>query len=101
LRRTPKLLANESVEKEISNYFQKKFNENLFHERNLQEKIDYIRRIYLNHNPHSELSDQQRQHIRDLSGERDKFANVYSSYSASSKLKKRKTSHSRSKSRGK
>lgn len=56
LRRTPKI-TNESVEKEISSYFQKKFTENVFYERNLQEKIDFIRKIYLNHNHQAELSD--------------------------------------------
>jgi hypothetical protein len=34
LRKTPKL-TNESVEKEISNYFQKKYSESMVHERNL------------------------------------------------------------------
>lgn len=56
LRRTPKI-TNESVEKEISNYFHKKFSENLLFERNLQDKIEFIRRIYLNHNHNAELSD--------------------------------------------
>lgn len=49
IRKTPKI-TNESVEKEITHYFQKKFSENMSHEKKLQDKIDYIRRVYLNHN---------------------------------------------------
>jgi len=45
------------VEKEISSYFKKKYTDNFMHERNLQEKIDFIRRIYLNHQHPGELSD--------------------------------------------
>ncbi len=59
IRRTPKI-TNESVEKEISHYFQKKFNENMFYEKNLQDKIDFIRKVYLNHNHIGDLSEKQR-----------------------------------------
>lgn len=60
LRRTPKMI-NDSVEKEITNFFKKKFTDkfsdnNKFQERNLQEKIDFIRRIYMKHD-HAAFSD--------------------------------------------
>ena len=71
LRRTPKPMTNESVEKEISSYFKKKYSDNMIHERNLQDKIEFIRRIYLNHNHNAQLSDQQKQQLRDLSGEKN------------------------------
>ena len=75
LRRTPKI-TNESVEKEISNYFQKKFSDSMHHEKNLQDKIEFIRRIYLNHNHAAQLSDVQRQQIRELSSEKRSTSNV-------------------------
>jgi len=59
IRRTPKI-TNESVEKEITHYFQKKFNENMSYEKNLQDKIEFIRKVYLNHNHIGELSEKQR-----------------------------------------
>ena len=69
MRRTPKI-TNESVEKEIQNFFHKKFNENIMREKGLQDKIDFIRRVYLNHNHVGELSAEQKKQIRELSGER-------------------------------
>lgn len=53
-------MINESVEKEITNFFKKKFSDNQFHQKNLQDKIDFIRRVYMNHD-HAALSDDQRQ----------------------------------------
>ena len=69
-------MTNESVEKEISSFFKKKYTENMLHERNLQEKIEFIRKIYLSHNNGAELSDQQRRQIRDLSGEKRSASNI-------------------------
>ena len=81
MRRTPKI-TNESVEKEISHFFQRKFNENMMHEKNLQEKIDFIRRVYLNHNHVGELSAEQKKQIRELSGERARSSSQLSRKSA-------------------
>lgn len=69
-------MTNESVEKEISSFFKKKYTENLLHERNLQEKIEFIRKIYLGHNHGAELSDHQKQQIRELSGEKRSASNI-------------------------
>ena len=94
MRRTPKPITNESVEKEISSFFKKKYTENILHERNLQEKIEFIRRIYLNHNHGAELSDVQKRQLRDLSGEKRSASNI-SRRSGCSAARKQQASGSR------